>query len=301
MLYEKGNGDKKGIVMNYRLKGHESFVLRDGWITKVFFALKKENGESIFRKNYGADALGVGTSMAKSIRYWMKASGLTTDVPGKGVFLTELGELLFEYDPYMEDPFSLYVIHANIVLNFEMATSWNVFFNNFSLSSFNRSEMLLKMTDLLIEKTNEHKLPDRSIKDDCSALLSMYYSEFDNKLDPEEKKNSPFSQLNLLTRKGNYFRKTSPNNQIIDPLLVLYLMVDKFKIEKSISIDDLINGENSPGKVLNLNRVSINDCLDKLADKGLVIVNRTAGIDMVYPNNLELNKNDIVKMHFMED
>ena len=59
----------------YKLKGHESFVLRDGWLTKGLRAV--ENNPRVFSNNSGADALGVGTNMAKSIRYWMKTAGLT--------------------------------------------------------------------------------------------------------------------------------------------------------------------------------------------------------------------------------
>lgn len=77
------------IKRKYRLKGHESFILRDGWLTKGIQAVEKDN--AVFSKNSGADALGVGTNMAKAIRYWMRTAGVTMDVPQKGVQLTELG------------------------------------------------------------------------------------------------------------------------------------------------------------------------------------------------------------------
>lgn len=69
------------IKRKYRLKGHESFILREGWLTKGIQAVEKDSG--VFSKNAGADALGVGTNMAKSIRYWMKTAGVTMDVPQK--------------------------------------------------------------------------------------------------------------------------------------------------------------------------------------------------------------------------
>lgn len=80
------------IKRKYRLKGHESFILREGWLTKGIQAVEKDSG--VFSKNAGADALGVGTNMAKSIRYWMKTAGVTMDVPQKGVQLTELGKII---------------------------------------------------------------------------------------------------------------------------------------------------------------------------------------------------------------
>ena len=89
------------VKRKYRLKGHESFILRDGWLTKGIQAVEKDRG--VFSKNSGTDVLGVGTNMAKAIRYWMRTAGITKDVPQKGVQLTELGQAIAKYDPYIED------------------------------------------------------------------------------------------------------------------------------------------------------------------------------------------------------
>ena len=64
-------------LAKYRLKGHESFILREGWITKALFAIDRD--PLLFTVSAGADALGVGTNMAKSIRYWMRTAGLTDE------------------------------------------------------------------------------------------------------------------------------------------------------------------------------------------------------------------------------
>ena len=59
----------------YKLKGHEKFPLREGWINKGL-SVAKEKGTHIFLESQGPDMLGVGTNMVKSIRYWMQACGL---------------------------------------------------------------------------------------------------------------------------------------------------------------------------------------------------------------------------------
>ena len=81
--------DKK----DYRLKGHESFVIREGWLTKGMKAVHDDS--KVFSINSGADALGVGTNMAKSIRYWMRVANLTKENVKEGVVLTELGKTIF--------------------------------------------------------------------------------------------------------------------------------------------------------------------------------------------------------------
>ena len=51
----------------YRFKGHESFILREGWLNKGLYEV--DRNPKVFSENYGADALGVGPNMAKAIRY----------------------------------------------------------------------------------------------------------------------------------------------------------------------------------------------------------------------------------------
>lgn len=49
----------------YRFKGHESFILREGWLNKGLYEV--DRNPKVFSENYGADALGVGPNMAKAI------------------------------------------------------------------------------------------------------------------------------------------------------------------------------------------------------------------------------------------
>lgn len=284
--------DKK----DYRLKGHESFVIREGWLTKGMKAVHDDS--KVFSINSGADALGVGTNMAKSIRYWMRVANLTKENVKEGVVLTELGKTIFENDQYLEDIFSLWVIHTNIVQNFKLATSWNVFFNLIDVTTFKRDELFTMMRDDIIMLTGDTKLPERSIKDDCAAIIQMYSDSKDSSPDPEDKKRSPFATLGLLREiDNNLYEKCQPAIDQIDPLVILYMIGDTLQEEKAIPIDNIANAENMPGKVLNLNRVAINDYLDRLQNKGYIIVNRTAGLDVIYPDR-NLAGLSVLKDHY---
>ena len=79
-------------LAKYRLKGHESFILREGWITKALFAIDRD--PLLFTVSAGADALGVGTNMAKSIRYWMRTAGLTDESLHCGLFILILQQII---------------------------------------------------------------------------------------------------------------------------------------------------------------------------------------------------------------
>ena len=286
------------MATGYRLKGHESFYLREGWLTKGLRAV--DANPRVFSINSGADALGVGTNMAKSIRYWLKTANLISETNKGGAMLTDIGRIIYDNDPYFEDVFSLWVVHINIVLNAPLATSWFVFFNQFDLSSFKREEMNDTMKNLLIDYTGDPKLSDRSIRDDCSAIVSMYLKARETNIDPEDKKISPFTVLGLIGQNGTRLNKEQPNPSIVDPLLLLYIIRDQLVAEKIISIDDIIDKPNMPGKILNLSRLLCNEYLDDLANREYIIVNRTAGLDVVYPQLIP-NREDTLLAHYKNE
>lgn len=281
----------------YKLKGHESFIIRDGWLTKGITAVKQDS--KLFSVNSGSDALGVGTNMAKSIRYWMRTAGLTSE-NSKGVVLTETGEIIYKNDPYFEDPFSLWIMHVNIVSNYTLATSWNLFFNYMNLTSaFSRDDMFEMMRSLVAEHTGEQEPSERSLRDDCAAILSMYSRGGEQNDDPEEKKNSPFEELGLLMKSSGKYLKKRPMIDRIDPLVVLYIFLEQLNEEKSLHIDALTDNVNMPGKILNLNRITVNEFLDMLQNQEYIIVNRTAGLDMVYPGNCQsMTREEVVKKYY---
>lgn len=264
----------------YRFKGHESFILREGWINKGL----REVGEDpfVFSKNYGADVLGVGPNMAKSIRYWMRCSKLSEEGGKKGVNLTPLGEKILEKDAYLEDVFSLWLIHCNIVKNAEQATAWNLFFNQYDEVEFTKEDMVKEMTRLAEGLPGMETFSKKSLESDCEAILRMYVKRADRESDPEEKNVSPFGAFELLKQNKNVYWKNQPNLNVIPAEVVGYLLTGCVSKEKSVSIDDLLKMPNSPGCVLNLKRTGLIEKLEELEAKGYIQMNRTAGLDMVY-------------------
>ena len=67
----------------------------------------------------------------------------------------------------------------------------------------------------------------------------------------------------------------------------------------SMQIDYATDGYNMPGKLLNLNRIMVNDFLDDLQTKKFIIVNRTAGLDIIYPDkSKDLTPVDLLTMYY---
>ena len=122
-----------------RLKGHEKFHLREGWITKGLYGVS--NNPKVFTGNEGTDQLGVGTNMVKSIKYWMLAMGLIGEDQRNGAELTELGKIIFKYDAFLEDDVSLWLLHSFIAKNSFRATVWYLFFNKCQAEEFTKEEL----------------------------------------------------------------------------------------------------------------------------------------------------------------
>ena len=264
----------------YRFKGHESFILREGWINKGLREVAEN--QFLFQENYGADVLGVGPNMAKSLRYWMRCAKLLKEKGKDGVYLSELGEKLQEKDSYLEDVFSLWLLHCNIVKNQEQATAWNIFFNDYDEMEFTREGLEREMLKKVKELEDIGDFSEKSVENDCEALLRMYVKKSDRESDPEEKNISPFGKFELLKQKGKYYWKNQPALHMLPAEIVWYLLGDCVSEENSVSIDDLLVMPESPGNILNLKRTGLVEKLEELKAKGYIAMNRTAGLDMVY-------------------
>lgn len=269
---------------NYRFKGHESFVPREGWFTKALIEISGDNGESTFKDYYGADRLGVGPNMAKAIRYWLEAAELIQVKAGKAS-LTKIGEVILANDVYIEDPFTLWIIHMNVVMNKDKATAWYLFFSEFEMESFTIEELKNVMTHLVQVNYGGDKAPsNNSVIADCDAILQMYAKERVGNVDPEEKKKSPFYPLHLIRSEGDTYRKIQPTGARLDKQVIWYGICKSMNGENSFSIDELVNKSGLVGKSLNIKRSMLIEYVDALADVGKLTLNKTAGLDMIYLN-----------------
>jgi hypothetical protein len=100
-----------------KFSGHESFVIRYGWLPKLHRAVSE--APEVFASDERAIlALGLGRNMVKSIRFWGDALGLIRQ-EGRSVVPTELAMRLLDpatgRDPYLEDVGSLWRLHWLLV------------------------------------------------------------------------------------------------------------------------------------------------------------------------------------------
>jgi hypothetical protein len=279
-----------------KIKGHEKFALREGWLNKGVMAVQES--PRIFLQSNAPETLGVGNNMVKSIRYWLKAFDLIEERAGVGAELTTFAQYIRNNDFYFQDMFTLWLLHSHLVKNATQATSWYLFFNNLDVEEYTKEQV----EDALVyelEKYSGNEVNKNSVKDDVAVLLHMYCKDKAANYDPEEKNISPLSGLGLLIQSKGRYTKKQPDLSKLSEWVLLYELADVFEKTQSdsISIDSLYNGRGGIGNIYNLSRVALNDYLDRISNMSYIKVDRTAGLDMVYKGFTESAEEIIVKYY----
>lgn len=280
--------------IKFKLQGHEKFPLREGWLNKGLSAIP-ENPDLFLRKD-ATDILGIGSNMVKSLRYWMRALGLTEDNSTKGTQLSKIGKKILEYDQYLEDSFSLWIMHSFIAKNMSDATVWYMYFNHCDADDLEKEQIEKIIFREVTKFVKGQTFSPKSLCNDVDVLLNMY-SRDKKAFDPEDKSISPFVQLGLVRNIEGKYAKAHPDKRVFDEYVVLFELAFLLEDKESISIEDAILGENGLYRIYNLSSVMANEYLDRLDTLGYIRVDRTAGLDMIYPTSI-INAEEVVEIYY---
>lgn len=283
------------MKIKLKLKRHESFSIREGWLAKGIKNVKEYG--NVFALQNATDILGIGTNMVKSLKYWMTATKLIEE-KNREIMLSDFGSIINEYDPYLEDIFSWWLIHINMITNIDDAYIYNLFFNKCNIKTFTKRELYEKLYAIL---TNEKLTFNENIlQDEVNMIIKTY--TIDEKIDnPENNFICPLSELNLLKKVDrDTYEKNRPEIRNLPFWVVYYIICLLLDDRNNISIDELLKEENSPAKLLNMDKNLINEYLDEMKKNDLIIINRTAGLNMVYLKK-KLSLNEIAEEYFKGD
>ena len=273
-----------------RFRAHETFFIRKGWLSKGIKNVVAD--PAVFMGNSGnpMDVLGIGSNMVKSLRYWLQTVGLTTE-PAYGKkeqSLTDFGKLVKQYDPYIEELGTLWLLHYHLAKNLNDATSWYFFFNEFKLMEFDKDDFVRQLSAFL--RMQNEEVSERSLEDDYNCIINTYLSRMKSnpeKVQPESNIDCPLGELGLIdisNKKNKIYRKVSPKKETIHPLVVFAVIIDQACGAKEIKISSLQNDKLNIGKMFNLNIISLTSILYELELLGFIKVVRTAGLDIIKIN-----------------
>lgn len=268
------------IMQKLRLRRHGSFYVREGWIEKAINIIEETTGEeSIFRKEVGVANLGIGAMMVSSLKYWMVASEIIYERKNE---LTDFGKLLSKYDPYLEYDFSWWMIHQHLVCNFKDSPIFYIVFNYFGKGSFTKNE-LIEFVSRYIKENGFECSNEKYISDDVSILINTYLKG--KIINPEDNKISPFAKLELLKHSDdNKYEFSMPRRDKLSFFVVYDCLVKSMNGKESINIDDLAECKNNPMKIFNLDKNTFYLYLNDMKEDGLITINKTAGLNMIYIN-----------------
>ncbi len=288
-----------------KFRAHDTFFLRKGWIYKGMKNVKANS--SLFRSKdvNPMDVLGIGSNMVKALRYWLQALGLTYETTSgvREQYFTELGEVIFENDPYIEEVGTLWLLHYKLATNKALATSWYFFFNEFKLKEFNRDDFNVQISNYI--RMEDQEVSERSLDDDFNCIVSTYLPRKKvnpKKIEPENNIDCPLGELSLIDisdRKQKIYKKTSPHVDSIPLLIVLSVILEQADNKKEIHISSLLNDYNNVGKIFNLDLIALLQLLTKIELLGYIKVVRTAGLDVVKITT-EYNFLDCVRKYYEE-
>ena len=247
-----------------KFSGHETFPVREGWLHKGMKLL--DESPEMFLDEEVSDVLGVGRNMAKAIRHWLVATGLAeiagVESRGRTILLekTDLGQLIWEHDPYFLNEGTWWILHANLVNNFDATTTWSWFFNNFGHDRFDRA-VCLESLRRFVESAQKRVPSTSTLSRDLGCMLLSYARAIPaGNEDPEDGADCPFRELGLLSyyRTSGYFHvhhaaKRIPSSVFGYVMAIAFPELMRSGKRADIKILDAARKPGGPGRVFCLN------------------------------------------------
>lgn len=248
---------------------HETFHPRFGWLKKGYDLAIADPG--IFLRDDAPVLLGVGKNMVRSIRYWCIAFKVLTEETHQSLPTSFGHQLLGEsgWDPFLENPASLWLLHWHLLKSPCFATTWSYIFNVFQSAEFT-TEALLDNLQGYADSFNS-RTAESSLKKDISCLLRMYAEQESRKGPTEDSIDCPFTELRLLYSIGSGrrygfqvgFKETLPSEIVVAACLEFAAMENADS--KAMGLSRLAHLPGSPGRVFKLSEAAIAESIEQVA------------------------------------
>lgn len=271
--------------LRYGFTGHETFPFRYPWLAKGVRMAGDRPG--IFGEEAATVLLGVGKNMVKSIRHWCLALRLCEPLPDRSgqVMPTPLGALLCGHegwDPYLEDPGTLWLLHWLLVGNPERAATWHLLFTRWGGEPFTRELAVEWLGRIAAEQRS--RATAESLRRDVDVFLRTYLpAGAARDLPPEDTFDCPLIELGLLQEpdRGTYQFARGPKPTLPEALFV-YALHDYWQAvaphQQTLSFEQLLHGPGSPGAAFKLSDNALALRLEALPPSAGLIFDETAGV-----------------------
>ncbi len=283
--------------------GHETFPPRYTWLPKaVAFVTTDPSG---FSREDAMVKLGVGKNMVRSIRHWGLACGVLEEDPnipnnrGRSLRPTTLGSRLLGaggWDPYLEDPATLWVLHFHLAGTPGRASTWYFVFNQLPQPEFSKRELESWLVKLA-EENDCARVSPASLRRDVDVFVRTYVAGRATRTVPlEDTLDSPFVELGLIRsldatqtyvlHRGN--PPTLPDAVFAYGLVNFLASAEATSQARAVPLRTLAFAPGSPGRVFALTEDALLTKLERIEriTKGAVVFHDTAGLKQLLVNRL---------------
>ncbi len=280
--------------------GHETFPLRTTWLKKAYDGVRKE--PSAFSDDDAMVRFGVGKNMVRSMRHWALACGIlaedpeATSVQKAALKPTPLGERLFAddgWDPYMEDPATVWLLHWQLASTPQRATTWYYAFNLLPRVEFTKPELVEWLT--LWVEGRRVRASANSLRRDVDCFVRTYVPLQPTRTVPlEDTLACPLTELDLireLRTSGALLLERSERVTLPDELIAFALcefLKRRSETAHTLALEEIAFAEGSPGHVFALTEEALLhrfERLDRITD-GALAFDETAGLRHVIISEL---------------
>lgn len=253
---------------------HETFHPRFGWLRK---AVSQAGDGTVFADADATVKLGVGKNMVNAIRYWGIACKVLEQRPNQNrprlplIMPSAFGERLLGdtgWDPYLEDPASLWLLHWKLLASRCTAPTWWVAFNDFTALQFTETQLTTHIMQL-VAAAGWPAVVEASVKKDVECLIRTYTIRRQGRQVLDDVLDCPFRELGLMEsatgEEGRTWRFVVGDKPTLPHDLIAYASLDFAASTndgaKSISIARLTHDPGSPGAVFRLTETGLFDAL----------------------------------------
>lgn len=277
---------------------HETFHPRYGWFRKAYrFAAWDPY---VFTRNDAPVVIGVGKNMARSIRFWGLAARLIVEdekAPNRrspGLIPTRIGYSLFGeggWDPYMEDPGTLWLLHWLLLAPGSRLPIWWLAFNEFQPIEFEDRDLDLAVETYLEAVSSWGNPHSTSRQKDVRALLRTYGPPVRSvRRSIDEILDCPMRELGLIDRSpatGRY-RFTLGPKPTLPSAVVTYAALDFVArtgiTGRTVNLSRLAHEPGAPGRIFKLSESELSEALEPSLQEAedLNLVTPTGGLQLAW-------------------
>jgi hypothetical protein len=275
-------------VVRYSYTGHETFPFRYSWPTKGVRSLERD--PDLFTRDDAIVVLGIGKNMVASIRHWCDTLGLIERATAAGQMRpTPFGRALLGspggWDPYLEDPGTLWLLHWQLVTRRDRASTWYLAFTKWNTEAFSRE----KLVDWLWRTARDNPSSSatiNSIQRDVDVFVRSYVPPAKRDVPSEDTFDCPLVELALLreVEHGLYQFVRGPKPTLPQDIFLFALLDYWHKYapnQHTLSFETILHGPGSPGAAFKLSENALAERLEALPSWSHLQYDETAGMRQV--------------------